>query len=298
MTEISEQRFEESFEYAYSRPYFRSFLLSQRRAACIALAITASAYFGIVFFIFRLMNSNFNIAFVVFSIILLFIFLCAGYPFTRSLLRHYIYRNKIVPDGYRKFLIDVLNAYFEEEFSEGNTDFDISIYERSRPVNKRYDSCYADNNGACIHIRLKNGIMVSFFGIRTFKFGGGNDCSNQENYFSVFAVADIKTYGRINLCNYEQKVSSYIPQNEFKTVIDEGSVYFNCDSLINFLGGCKEMVNITAEGEEVYIEIAKKSLTVSGISRRKLVKQTKAIIENALLIIGIVYCISDVTSAE
>ena len=298
MPAVFVKRFEDSFEYAYTRPDFKRFLLSQRRAACIALAITALVYFGIVFFIYKLMNSYFNIAFVIFGIILLFIFFGAGYPLIRSVLRDIINRNKIAWDGYGKYLMDVFNAYFEEEFSEGNTDFDRSVYEESRPVNKRYDSCYADNNGACIHIKLTNGVMISFFGIRTFKFGGVSDDSTQEGHSSIFAVADIKTYGRINLCNYEQKVSRLIPNGEIKLIIDEGSAYFNCGSLIKFLDGCKEMVNITAENEKVYIEIAEKSLAVSGISRRKLVKQTEAAIENISLIIGIVYCISDVTPAE
>lgn len=294
MTELFGKRFEESFEYAYSRPDFKRFLLSQRSSAYIALAITALVYIGIVFFIYKMMNSYFNIAFVVFGIILLFIFLCAAYPLIRSALRHFIYRNKVAPDGYWKYLIDVFNAYFEEEFSEGNTDFDRGIYEESRPVNKRYDSCYADNNGICIHIKLKNGVVISFFGIRTFKFDGGNDGSTQECHSSIFAVADIKTYGRINLYNYEQKVSHFVPKNEFKAIIDEGSAYFNYDSLVKFLEGCKEMVNISAEGEKVYIEIAEKSLTVSGIGRRKLIKQTEAVIENVLLIIGIAYGITNV----
>ena len=106
-------------------------------------------------------------------------------------------------------------------------------------------------------------------------------------------MADIKTYGRINLCNYEQKVSQFIPNNEFKVIIDRSSAYFNCDDLIKVLDSCNEMVNITAEGEKVYIEISDKGIKFSGIGKRKLFSQTKSAAEKVLLIMDIVYCISE-----
>lgn len=290
MSEVFIKKFKNSFEYAYTRPEFKRFLLSKRKTAFTALAITALVYFAIMFFIYKLMNSHFNIAFVVFGIILLFVFFGAGYPLTRNTLSNIKNRHKTSFDGYGNFLLDVLNAYFEERFFEGNVDFDEDVYKESRPVNKRYDSCCAVNNGIGINIRLTNGILISFFEIRVFKFGGENTL---ENHSMVFAAADIKADGRINLCNYEQRVSKFNPNNEFKVIIDEGCAYFNCDNLVKTMDNCNEMVNITAESDKVYIEIADKGLNVSGICKRKLFMQTKSAVEKALLIMDIVYCISE-----
>ncbi len=293
MSEVFIKKFKNSFEYAYTRPEFKRFLLSERKTAFTALAITALVYFAIMFFIYKMMNNHFNIAFVVFGIILLFMFFGAGYPLTRNILRKIENRHKTSFDGYGKFILDVFNTYFDENFFEGNFDFNESIYSESRPVSRRYDNYYAANNGSCIYIKLTNGVLISLFEICAFKFGEVSNSSTQEGYSSVFSVADIKTYGRINLCNYEQKASQFITNNEFKVIIDKSSAYFNCDDLIKTLDNCNEMVNITAEGDKVYIEIAEKGLNVSGIGKRKLFTQTKSAAEKALLIIDIVYCISE-----
>ena len=293
MSEIFAKKFEDSFEYAYTRPDFRGFLSSKRKTVFTALAIVALAYFAVMFFIYKMMNSHFNIAFAVFGIVLLFMFFGVCYPLICNILAKSRNRNKISFDGYGSFILDVFNTYFEESFFEGNVDFNDNVYIESRPVSQRYDSCYAVNNNSCICIKLTNGVLISIFEIRASKFGEDSNSSTHEGYTSVFSVADIKTYGRINLCNYEQKVSQFIPNNEFKVIIDRSSAYFNCDDLIKVLDSCNEMVNITAEGEKVYIEIADKGLKVNGIGKRKLFTQTKLAAEKALLIMDIVYCVSE-----
>lgn len=298
MSEIFGKRFDEAFEYAYSRPSFKSFLLKRKGITAAACAIVAIFYLALVFLFYKLGNNSLNIAFAVFLAIILFFLLAGGYPLIRNLIEHIYCRKKKSLEGYGIFLIDTLNAYFDEDFSEGGMDFDKSVYEESRPVNGDYENCCCEDCNACICIKLINGVEVRALNISAYKSDPGPEVSIHHHWNSVFAAANIKTYGKLNLCNYEWKTGSFSLKDRFKLTVDEGLACIGLDGLMRALEDCEKMLNITAIYDKIYIEIAESTLSLKGLSRKKLVREVKTAIVNLMLIMEIVYGITGTSPSQ
>lgn len=293
MLDFFGKRFEEAFEHAYNRIEFKSFIFKRRMIAYLSFAVNIAFYIAVLIVCYILGNNLFNPATVVLLIVLACFCRFGGYHVVCNILEYFFARtDKNSLDGYGDFLIDILNTYFDEEFSAGSMDFNKTVYEESRPVNKEYGSCYSKRGKACISVKLKNGALVKILDICTNKMDSSYEHDSSYFWRSVFAVANIETYGRINICNYEINSSHYVSNGEFKMLVDEGSAYFDADRLMKFLENCDNMVNITAEREKVYVEIAERSVYFDANGKKKLVGNAEAVIKNVLLIINIFYCIT------